>query len=156
MLIADNDGKQLKNDKQIMDAAARLSHAGKEVHIVMPESLGNKTDMNDILKQKGTQGVLNTLANRTVSFDQKSVGMPKHNNLAGFKRNNDTDMKSANKAYEQNKMTLMQDRSAKMDSMRSQTAQKDEVSSPAPDRMIDRQIQMERELWKNIRLPILG
>jgi len=146
VLIADNDGKQLKEDKEIMDAATRLSHAGKEVHVVMPESLGNKTDMNDILKQKGTQGVLNTLANRTIAIDQKTVGMPERNNLAGFKRNNDTDMKSATKAYEQNKMAVMQDRSAQMDSMRSQTAQKDEVSSPTPDRMIDRQIQMEREL----------
>ena len=72
--------------------------------------------------------------------------MPELNNLAAFKRNNDTDMKSATKAYEQNKMILMQDRLAQMDSMKSQTAQKDEVSSPTPDRMIDRQIQMEREL----------
>ena len=146
MLIADNDGKQLKNDKQIMDAAARLSHAGKEVHIVMPESLGNKTDMNDILKQKGTQGVLDTLANRTITIDQETVGMPERNNLAAFKRNNDTDMKSATKAYEQNKMAVMQDRLAQMDSMRSQTAQKNEVIGPVPDRMVDRQVQIEREL----------
>ena len=146
VLIADNDGKQLKDDKQIMDAAARLSHAGKVVHVVMPESLGNKTDMNDILKQKGTQGVLNTLADRTIIIDQKTVGMPGRNNLAGFKRNNDTDIKSATKAYEQNKMILMQDRSAQMDSMRSQAVQKDEITGPVPDRMIDRQIQMEREL----------
>jgi len=146
VLIADNDGKQLKDDKQIMDAATRLSHAGKEVHVVMPESLGDKTDMNDILKQKGTQGVLNTLANRTVAIDQKTAGMPERNNLTGFKRNTDTDMKSATKAYEQNKVTLMQERSAQMDSVRSQAVQKDEVTGPVPDRMIDRQIQMEREL----------
>jgi phage/plasmid primase-like uncharacterized protein len=73
ILVADNDGKTLKQDKQLLEAAARLKHAGKDVYIVMPESIGAKTDLNDVLREKGVDGLKQTLA-ATVKVDEDHVG----------------------------------------------------------------------------------
>ncbi len=68
ILIADNDGHKLKDDKQLMEAASRLQTAGKEVHIVMPKWIEGKTDMNDVLKQKGTAGIIFTIRYKSCSY----------------------------------------------------------------------------------------
>ena len=141
---------EIQFDAFTLDTFATVEHKGNvsALHAgwVMPESLGGKTDMNDILKQKGTQGVLDTLANRTISIDQKTLGMPDKNNLAGFKRNSDTDIKSAAKQYEQSKLTTLKERSMQQDNVLSQAVESEALKQPTIDRALDKQLQIEREL----------
>jgi conjugative transfer relaxase protein TraI len=54
----DNDGKNIRDDKIIYEAAKRLINAGKNVHLIMPTALGNqKQDYNDLIKKGGIEAV---------------------------------------------------------------------------------------------------
>lgn len=71
VLIADNDGQKLIDDKPILAAAKQFTEAGKQVSIVMPPSLDGKTDMNDVLQQQGVKGVTSVLTSRCMDFSLK-------------------------------------------------------------------------------------
>lgn len=54
----DYDGKELRADKSIQEAANRLKARGKDVHFMMPHlKNSNKYDYNDVLKIKGEEAI---------------------------------------------------------------------------------------------------
>eukprot|EP00092_Neocalanus_flemingeri_P034543 GFUD01037566.1.p1 GENE.GFUD01037566.1~~GFUD01037566.1.p1 ORF type:complete len:399 (+),score=89.26 GFUD01037566.1:60-1256(+) len=59
VLVFDNDGFDIKDDKVFNTASKRFVEAGKDVYIVLPPLLEglDKTDMNDILVHLGEEGV---------------------------------------------------------------------------------------------------
>ena len=62
ILCADNDVKDLANDKIIIKAISTFEKAGKNVSVVMPELINNqKTDYNDILKSKGLDAIIENI-----------------------------------------------------------------------------------------------
>ena len=72
VIVFDNDGKELNNDKIFLKASSRLIGFGKEVYIVMPSLLGgmDKTDMNDVLIRHGVEGV-----EKVVRYSMKKVSL---------------------------------------------------------------------------------
>lgn len=62
----DFDGKDLKIDKTIRDAATRLEAHNKQVHFMVPTDINaNKYDYNDVLKLKGTPPIQLDFKNAT-------------------------------------------------------------------------------------------
>lgn len=66
VLCLDNDGKELKEDKAIIQAIERLKEHGKNVQIAIPARL---KDFNDVQKISGVQGVIDTL-NKAINVDK--------------------------------------------------------------------------------------
>lgn len=55
ILCLDQDGADIKSDKQILGAAKRLLDAGKQVGLMIPTATGQqKIDYNDVIKSQGT------------------------------------------------------------------------------------------------------
>jgi len=65
VLVFDNDGKDIWDDKILLRATERLIVEGKEVYIVFPPAIEglDKTDMNDFLVHLGVEGVHKVIMN---------------------------------------------------------------------------------------------
>jgi hypothetical protein len=63
ILVLDNDGPHYSKDRLVGRATRRLLEAGKRVYTVWPAARPgrDKTDMNDVLQQKGEEGVHSTV-----------------------------------------------------------------------------------------------
>lgn len=70
VLVFDNDGIDIGDDKVFNKAARRLAGAGKDVYIVFPPIIDglDKTDMNDVLVHLGEEAV-----NKVVKENMKKV-----------------------------------------------------------------------------------
>jgi hypothetical protein len=65
----DNDGRNLKTDRTILEAANRLSDHKKEVSFMLPTGLDmKKQDYNDILKQRGIAAIRHDFQH-AISYD---------------------------------------------------------------------------------------
>jgi len=65
VLIWDNDGVGLQSDRILLKTARSLQEAGKKLYLLMPAAIPGRstTDLNDVLRALGREGVANTLRN---------------------------------------------------------------------------------------------
>lgn len=149
VLLADKDdpSKGIKDDKTLLEAASRLKQAGKDVHIVMPEWLDGKTDMNDVLSKKGVDALRHTLSN-TVGVKYGSDATPDlsraHESYKRFTDEANSQADSDSDKLQRYHDSLHQQQKQSTDQLQKQPGKEAHVS-PSVDQ-INRQIQLDREI----------